>query len=196
MSLSVHLREIIERSGTSSRSSTTTWFQIREISVEQDWIGFFQTMAQVSITVFSLMFVAMQVRHKEWRGTQLRTIAAISALVELFVPMFTSMIILMAGHPWKVAAILGGGLGLVAVGSHWFLYRSYREIADDFDQRQMRLSLISLFTYSLLAVSALGQGLGLYMLSGICLWLLLSGSFEAWYVLDPKGLSGSSKKDL
>ena len=161
--------------------------------MKQDWIGFFQTMAQVSITVFSLMFVAMQVRHKEWRGTQLRTIAAISALVELFVPMFTSMIILMAGHPWKVAAVLGGGLGLVAVGSHWFLYRRYKEIADDFDQRQMRWSLLSLLAYSLLAVSALG--LGLYMLSGICLWLLLSGSFEAWYVLDPKGLSGSSKEE-
>lgn len=64
-----------------------------------DWDNFFTTTAQVAVTAFSIMFLSMQVRSAVWRGRPLLSVAAVAALVELFVPLVASLITTMASHP-------------------------------------------------------------------------------------------------
>lgn len=156
-----------------------------------DWQDFFGTLAQVAITAFSVMFLSMQIRSKEWRISRLRRVAAISALVELFVPVLVGMIAVMGANPWKIAALTGGVMGLGMVAYHVGIYRFDRSQDDvtAFDVAQARGTLLSLLVYLAVALSpALPTPAGLYVLAGACTWLLFSGSFEAWWLLDPRGL--------
>jgi hypothetical protein len=161
--------------------------------MSQDWLNFFSTLAQVAVTVFSIMFLAMQVRSSAWRKDWLFRVVAYGSLVELFVPLLAAMVTLMGGHPWRVAAALAGGLGLGMVVVHWAVYCKYRPDRLDqseeakFHRLQAKGSLISLLVYGLTLISAFDPwGGGLYLMAAVAVWLLFSGSFEAWWLLDPK----------
>lgn len=158
-----------------------------------EWVGYFSTLATVSITAFALMFAAMQIRYREWNGSPLKKVVAISALIELLVPVTTSMVFLMVGHPWRAAVVLGGALGLSTVGTHWWIILRNHKLADDFDWAQLRLSFTSFTVYALLLASSIGMNQ--YLIPSLCLWLLVSGCFESWYVLDPKGMRKSNKEE-
>lgn len=162
--------------------------------MSSDWNTFFTTTAQVAVTAFSIMFLSMQVKSAVWRGRLLLSVAAVAALVELFVPLLASLVAAMGEHPWRVAALLAGGLGLVMVVVHWVVYFLARRktMPSKFDRIQMWGSLLSLVIYVLFALSAANLwGWGLQLLAGMCVWLLLSGSFEAWWLLEPKGISAA-----
>jgi hypothetical protein len=120
-------------------------------------------------------------------------------LTELFVPVLASLITSMAGHPWRAAALLAGGLGLAMVAAHWVIYfleRQKKVEPSRFDVWQLRGSLFSLGIYSLIAISAVNLfGWGLHLLAAMCVWLLLSGSFEAWWLLEPKGIAKATADD-
>lgn len=96
--------------------------------IAQSWQNFFGTHAQVAITAFSIMFLAIQVRSAVWRDEGLLAVAAWSALVELFAPVLASMLALMNVHPWQAASAIAGGLGLTMVFSHWFRYARRRSL--------------------------------------------------------------------
>jgi hypothetical protein len=82
---------------------------------------------------------------------------------------------------------------------HWVIYfLERRRLAiqgqkpGTFDRTQMWGSLLSLAIYGLVALSAANLwGWGLWLLAAMCVWLLLSGSFEAWWLLEPKGISAT-----
>jgi hypothetical protein len=163
--------------------------------VDAGWTDFFGTCAQVAVTLFALLFAAMQLRYQEWRGSRLKTVAALSALAELFVPTLASMIILMPAHPVHAAGIVAGLFGLVVIGWHWRVFAGEldKERDDPFNVQQKRLSWISIGVYSLITISGIiGGSWGPYLLAGACVWLLFSGSFEAWYVLDPPSFERTS----
>jgi hypothetical protein len=123
--------------------------------------------------------------------------AAIAALVELLVPLLGLLIVLMAGHPWRVAAWVVGGLGMAAIAAHWVTYMRGRAIADRFDTLQARLAFISLTLYAtFFAAGFMPSSVGLYLLAGISTWLLLSGSIEAWWLLEPKGMQDPNRSDI
>lgn len=153
-----------------------------------DWTGFFGAVAGVSVTLFSVMFVTFQVRYDTWHSSRLKEITALSALFELLVPLFAALITLLADHPWRYAACIAGSLGLITVGIHWTLYYWDRKVVDKFDKLQARGALLSFVIYStMIAGGVLGTSSGLYLVGGISIWLLLSGAFEAWWHLEPKG---------
>ena len=170
-----------------------------------DWQEFFTTLAQVSVTVFSIMFLAMQVRSQVWRRNRLFSVEAYSALVELFVPMLAAMVTLMAGHPWPFAAGLAGSLGLAMVVVHWLVYLKWpagpaeadgsgEEAMPDQERRfhrlQLRGSMISIIIYGAILLSAFDPWTwGLHLMAAASVWLLFSGSFEAWWLLEPKALT-------
>lgn len=166
--------------------------------IDAAWVNYFGTSAQVSVTAFALMFTAMQIRHSAWRVSRVRTMAGISALAELFVPVVVGMIVLMETHPWQVAARVGGGLGLSVILVHFILYRKEQPregTHEDFDRLQMKWGLLSVLVYALIASSPWWGDPGLYVLAGASLWLLFSGSFESWWVLDPGGLSDADESN-
>jgi hypothetical protein len=79
------------------------------------WIVFSSIMAGLAATLFSVMFVLLQVRWRLWVRSGLRRAVATSALGELMVPLFVSAIALMADNPWRIAAWIGGlfGIGVI-----------------------------------------------------------------------------------
>jgi hypothetical protein len=100
----------------------------------------------------------------------------------------------MADHSWRVGCVIAGGLGLGMVLAHWVAY--YRASPEErrvpFNKTQMWGSGLSLVVYgSLLIASFDPWGAGIYILASLCVWLILSGSFEAWWLLEPKGLPSS-----
>ena len=163
------------------------------------------------MTAFSIMFLAVQFRSATWRGRRLLAVAAVAALIELFVPLLVALIALMDGHPWRIAAALAGGLGLLVVGVHWLVYWRFpegmgeRKVRDSeepaivesvtkFNRLQLYGSAISTLVYGAVTASAFNPGRwGLHLLAIACVWLLFSGSFEAWWLLEPK-FAGSAAK--
>jgi hypothetical protein len=87
-----------------------------------DWVSFVSTLASVAVTVFSIMFLSLQVRAAVWRGRRLLHASAVGALVEVLVPVVASLIVAMGGHRWHWAAWVAGGLGLVMVALHSGIY--------------------------------------------------------------------------
>ena len=163
-----------------------------------DWSSFFGIVTQVAITGFSIMFLSLQVKSSDWHGRTLLYIAAVAALVELFVPTLIGLIVSMGGHPWRAAAALGSLLGLSVISVHATLYwrqKNRNARIYKFDQWQARGALLSLAVYGTIAVtSTLSPGLGIHLLAAMCTWLLFSGSFEAWWLLSPFDFTG--KKEL
>ena len=158
-----------------------------------DWLGFFGAVAGVSVTLFSVMFITFQVKSNTWNSSRLKQITALAALFELLIPLFMALIALMAGHPWRVAAWISGGLGILVVAVHWILYMWDRKIRDNFDLLQARGAWISFAVYSTMILGGgLGTSLGLYLIAGMSIWLLFSGAFEAWWHLEPRGVTPPS----
>jgi hypothetical protein len=151
--------------------------------MSQDWQSFFTTLAQVAVTAFSVMFLVVQVRSEVWHGRTLLKAAAVVALSELVVPMLVALVIDTGGHQWRLAAFIGGGLGSAMLILYWVLYCLARSRAV-FDWIQARIRVLSLLLYLLIMISpAFG---GLPLLAGICIWLLLSGCIEAFWLLGSK----------
>ena len=162
-----------------------------------DWLSFFSTIAQVAVTAFSVMFLSMQVKSSAWRGSRLLSVSAVAALVELFVPLLAALITGMASHPWRLGALLASALGLTMVIVHSVAYQldKHKEQTTRFDRTQAWGAWLSLIVYLTVGISAaLPTPVGLHLLAGTCVWLLLSGSFEAWWLLEPKGMNEPKNK--
>lgn len=157
-----------------------------------DWTNFFQATATVSVTLFSVMFITFQVRSGTWHSSRLKRIAAVAALTELLVPLLTALIALMAGHPWRLAACITGGLGLLTVVAHWTIYvrDRHKPYRDRFDKAQAGGSLLSFAAYTTVIVGgSLGHPSGLYIVGVVSILLLCSGAIEAWWLLEPRGVT-------
>jgi hypothetical protein len=168
-------------------------------ALSQDWLGFFQALAAVTVTAFSVLFIVLQLKADQWRDYPLRNCAAVGALTELLVPLLTALICLTGPHPWPLACALTGAFGLGVIAWHWRTYfvtrAGAREDAehatvppkpDEFDIRQLKLNFISATVYSGFVACALLHdtfGFTLGVLGALCVWLVLSGTSEAWWLL-------------
>lgn len=151
-----------------------------------NWDAFFGAVAGASVTVFSVVFVVFQVKSAHWRSSPLKTMAAIASLTEFMVPLLASLIMLMPGNPWRIAAWAVGGLGVVAVLTHWTTFWRFRPLADRFDRGHARGAVISLALYTaFLSGGFMHRSTGLYLIGGVAVWLLFSGAIQAWWLLEP-----------
>ena len=155
------------------------------------WVMFYAAIAAISATLFSVMFVALQVRWSLWSRSRLRRAVATSALGELMIPLFVSIIFLMAGHPWRIAAWITGIFGITVILWHWRSFIIDNDKAVKYDRLQAVTAWFSFSIYIVLFVSGfLIPSQGVYIMAGITVWLLFSGAGEAWLLLthqdDPK----------
>jgi hypothetical protein len=140
--------------------------------------------AALAATLFSVMFVTLQVRWRLWARSGLRRAIATSALGELMIPLFVSAISLMADNPWRVAAWIGGLFGICVILWHWRSYILEFDLAERYDRVQAGGAWWSFGLYlTVFASGFLSPGLGIYILASIIIWLLFSGASEAWILL-------------
>jgi hypothetical protein len=118
-----------------------------------------------------------------WHSRALLKAAAVAALSELVVPMIVALIIDTGDHPWRVAVFVGGVLGIGVLVGYWVLYGIAGRKAI-FDWIQARIRVFSLLIYGLILISPFSGGLAL--LAIMCIWLLLSGCIEAFWLLGAK----------
>lgn len=149
-----------------------------------DWIAFFAALAGLSGTIFSVMFVTFQVRSELWKDSRLRRAVATSALGELLVALFVSLISLMAENPWRAAAMVAGGFGVIVILMHWYFFILDRAAAKPFDHAQAKAAWFSFALYVTIFICGfLNPKPGLYIIAGISTWLLFSGASEAFLLL-------------
>jgi hypothetical protein len=154
--------------------------------VTSDWEPFLASLAQVAVTAFAVLLALLQVTRRTWRTSTLRAAAAALALLQLLVPLLAGLVALMPGNPWRVGYLLMGSAGLLGLVWHGRLYLRHEDEADTFDQRQVQIGLpVSLAVYfGLVAFAWNGSPTSLYVVGALSVWLLLSGSGQAWLLLD------------
>lgn len=160
-----------------------------------DWITFFGALAGLSATIFSVMFVTFQVRSELWKDSRLRRAVAISALGELLVALLVSLISLMAGNPWRTAAMVAGGFGVMVILAHWYFFILDRAEARPFDRAQAKTAWFSFTLYvTIFTCGFLDPKPALYVIASISTWLLFSGASEAFLLLSfREGLQRTDK---
>jgi hypothetical protein len=106
--------------------------------------------------------------------------------VQLLVPLLAGLVALMPGNPWRVGYLITGAAGLLGLVWHGRLYLRHEDEADTFDQRQVQIGLpVSLAAYfGLVALAWNGSSTSLCVVGALSVWLLLSGSGQAWLLLD------------
>lgn len=161
-----------------------------------DWVAFFAALAGLSATIFSVMFITFQVRSELWKDSRLRRAVATSALGELLVALFVSLISLMAGNPWRAAAMVAGGFGVIVILTHWYFFILERDAAKPFDHAQAKAAWFSFALYTTIFICGLlDPKPGLYIIASISTWLLFSGAGEAFLLLAfREDLHGTEKK--
>jgi hypothetical protein len=145
---------------------------------------FFAALAGLSATIFSVMFVTFQVRPELWKDSRLRRAVATSALGELLVALFVSLISLMVGNPWRAAAMVAGAFGVVVILMHWYFFILDRVVAQHFDHVQAKAAwspFAALYHYFRLRIPRSKTWLVYHC--RISTWLLFSGAGEAWLLL-------------
>ncbi|RZU76281.1 hypothetical protein EV384_4918 [Micromonospora kangleipakensis] len=149
------------------------------------WTSFFSAMAGVSTALMTIAFLVFQLKSDAWRTNTLRHFIALFTLAEFATPLVISLVILMPSHPWRLASAVVGAGGLVMLVSYWIAY-SRTDEPTPFDRLEFRLSAISLVCYvALTGAAALPEKTGVYLVGGLSVWFLVSGSIEAWQFLVP-----------
>jgi hypothetical protein len=153
--------------------------------VDNDWQPFFGAMAVVSVVVLAVLLAALHVASGRWRGSPLKEVAAVLAVLALLVPLVGSLVALMPGVSWRVGFLVMGGLGLCALGWQAASYLRREEEADAFDDRQVQWGLpVSLGVYaSLVAFSCAAASWAVYVVAGLSVWLVVAGLGGAWVLL-------------
>ena len=153
--------------------------------MDSDWQPFFGAMTVVSVVVLAVLLAALLVASSRWRGSALKEVAAVLAVVTLLVPLVGSLVALMPGTSWRVGFLVMGGVGICALGWQAASYLRREEEADAFDDRQVQWGLpLSLGAYvSIVAFSCNTASWSVYVVAGLSIWLVLAGLVGAWVLL-------------
>jgi hypothetical protein len=155
------------------------------VSAMEVWTSFFAAVVGVSAALIAIAFLVFQLKSDIWRTDTVRHFIALFTLAEFATPLVVGLIILMPSHPWRLASAIVGTGGLVMLVSYWIAY-SRADEPSPFDRLQFRLSAISFVCYvALTGAAALPQNAGVYLVGGLSVWFLVSGSIEAWQFLVP-----------
>lgn len=177
-----------------------------------EWTDYFTAVAGISATLLGLAFVAFTLSSGWHEKTKpLLRIVAIQTLAELLVPVLIGLSALMPVQPWhdfvgwssvvpdtqwQLIAIMCGVAGLALAVWHITAYRSWarsrvnageashetgRTADESFDRKQVWLDGFPLASYSAVLLAGLFGWPGL--LAGALLWLIFSGSVEAFWFL-------------
>ena len=145
---------------------------------DDQWQVFFGALAGISATLLGLAFVAFQM-SRSWHVSGPRRAVAQQTLAEFLVPVLIGSSVLMPGEQWRLVAWFCGISGLLLMAHQ--VRAASGKTADAFDRRQAQLNVITFFVYAAILLAAvLGAADGSPLLAWPCLWLILSGSVEAF----------------
>jgi hypothetical protein len=161
-----------------------------------EWHDYFGSIAQIAITVFSVAFAVYQLKRRVWFKELRKIFTSIYGLAEFWISGTFALVMLMPKHPWRVTSLATALVGFAfLIASQVINCRETRKNRppDDFDRRLLRRSWIPTLVYAgFLASGILGFALGsrwpLHMSASLCIWLLISGAFVAWWHLNYKHL--------
>jgi hypothetical protein len=149
----------------------------------------------VAAALLAIGFLAFQLKLSWWTQP-LRHYIAVFTLVEFGAPLVIGLAILMPSHPWRIAASVVGVASTALLFAYWISYararralKAIQQTPERFDRQHVRGSPITLAcTATLVASSLLPERVGIYLVASICVWSLISGSFESWRLLAPDRL--------
>lgn len=142
------------------------------------WIPFFQYIAAIAAALLAIAFLTFQVESSFWKRDALKQSVALTTLTELAAPVFFGLIFLFPGHPWQTAGVVVGVVGYAATAWHVYRFVRGRATADRFDKGQMWGTLVTTTTFSIVLWWP-----SLEWKAGTLIWLIFSGSAEAWILL-------------
>lgn len=174
------------------RSWTRRAQVVSRIISDDTWGSYFSAVAGASGAIFALLFVAMQVQIRTWRGNPLRIYAVALALFELAAPLFISLVALMPGATWHIGARGVAVVGCIAAAGHLVVLARFhaRDTAREPGKRTIsRLDVVrvgigtigSLLLFAWLLRSTYRGGIE--DVGWICLWLVLWGLIESFVFL-------------
>jgi hypothetical protein len=153
--------------------------------VDTEWQAFFSALVGVSVIAYAVLLATVLRTGNWWRGSALKEVAAVLPLLALLVPLVAGLVALMPGSPWRVGYLVMGGVGICGLVWHAATYLRHEEEADSFDDRQIQWGLpVSLGLYlSVVAFSCSGASWAVFVVAGLSVALLVTGSAGVWFLL-------------
>lgn len=164
---------------------------------DSSWDTYYSVLAGAAAALAGLVFVVFSRSADKWRGDRLLNTIGLSTVAEFMAPLFVALSHLMPHQGSRYVAIVVGLGGEFLVIAFFYLYgkpdRARTGRLADFLRWQHRLVWVSVVAYgSLIAGGIAAPHVGSYMIAWVSLWLLLSGSVEAWYFMDAGLEAGTS----
>ncbi len=128
------------------------------------FVNYFGVLAGVGSAILGLALVTFTLQVAVWRTNPLRQAVAITTLAELSTPVFYGLLFLTPRHPWHVAGYIVGALGYAVMAFHVIQFMRYKATATSFDKKQMWGILVTVISFSIMALHTCG-GSGMLILS-------------------------------
>ena len=156
------------------------------------WVEpYFSVLAGSGAALAGLVFVAFARSAEQWRTNHLLNVIGLSTVAEFMAAVFVSIAQLAPDDQGRYAAIVVGAGGELLVLLYLRQDRKlghnplYGARVKDFLSAQRRLFVLSILAYGALIVGGVTRpSVGENVLAWTALWLVFSGSVEAWYFLD------------
>jgi hypothetical protein len=165
--------------------------------VGAEWQAFFQALTVVAAVASAALLAVLQLTSARWRVTSLKEAAAAVALGELLVPLLAGLVALMPNTPWRIGYLVTGGLAICVLVGHVATYLRHDDTADTFDDRQVQwgLPVSAAVCLSLIVFSCSPADWSVYVVAGLSVWLVLSGTCRGWLLLSrPDRTAGGSSR--
>jgi hypothetical protein len=147
-------------------------------------LDFFATLAQVSAGILAIAIVTFQIKVEFWRNDILRHMIVIRTLGEFVTPLFFSLVTLHQDHNWRIVGTIIGIAGCLFVFTQHIIGVKRWSKIDKFSKTQLIGSILMYFEYgAILLFSTVIPNIS--YVSYILIWLIFSGTFEAWWFLYP-----------
>jgi MFS family permease len=153
--------------------------------VGAEWQAFLQALTVVAVVASAVLLGVLQVSSRRWRGAGLKEAAAGVAVGELLVPLLGGLVALMPGVSWRIGFLVAGGLAVCGLVAHVATYLRHDDTADTFDDRQVQwgLPLSAALCLSLVVFSCAPADWAAYVVAGLSVALVFSGTGRAWLLL-------------
>lgn len=162
-------------------------------------VSFFSVCAAVGVTAFTVLFTAAQFRWDQWAHTRLGKTSFLASLFELFTVTVVSLAIV-SGTYFGVAALGCFLIGyLLALEQRRAFRRHPATFRSPGDRLQNSLNVLPFLSYGALGVSAvwpLQPCERNRVVIAVCVWLVISGCFESFVIMNPNLLEAEEDATL
>lgn len=170
-----------------------------ESDLQGEWGVFFTTIASIAGAVLALLFVGLGLKVEQWQRSLLDRIKGTLTVGEVAAPLLIGLAaILPPNGLMHTAAVFVGLVGLALAVALIVAYRRRGAARSSWDRTDMVLTSVvtvpvmaAILCCGLVGPGSFGQWtMGrtavdgtIYLIGAFCVWLILSGTFQAWVLL-------------